>query len=89
MILIICEDSINLHIILDLQIIKSITKKHYALNNPNSCYKYMTTNFERDARKQVNILSKPRMIQKHMIFKLRCLPNLFKNRQMKKYCFIY
>ena len=62
-----------------------ITKKHFAYGSPEASYKYMTTNFERDARKQVKILSKDMGGETNYDFQSErwLLPNNSKNRQLK------
>ena len=45
-----------------------ITKSHFAYGSPESSYKYVTTNFERDARKQVKILSKDNSFDVNIFF---------------------
>lgn len=62
-----------------------ITKSHFAYGSPESSYKYVTTNFERDARKQVKILSKD--MGKEVNYEINSerwlLPNMARNRQLK------
>ncbi len=62
-----------------------ITKSHFAYGSPESSFKYVTTNFERDARKQVKILSKD--MGKEVNYEINSerwlLPNMARNRQLK------
>ena len=62
-----------------------INSDHFAYGNPEASYKYVTTNFERDARKQVKILSKDMGQETNYDFQTErwLLPNNSKNRQMK------
>ena len=61
------------------------TKYHYAMNHPNSCYKFMTSNFERHQRKQIGLLSRKVKNDQEIDSQVErwLLPNLSQNRQMK------
>ena len=62
-----------------------ITKKHFAYGSAESSYKFMTTNFERDSRSQVKLLSN--IMGRETNYDLNTerwlLPNMSRNRQMK------
>ena len=62
-----------------------ITKTHFAYGSPEASYKYMSTNFERDGRKQTKLLSKimggETNYEKNSERWL--LPNMSRKRQMK------
>ena len=62
-----------------------INRDHFAYGSPEASYKYVTTNFERDARKQVKILSKDMGEETNYDFQSErwLLPNNSKNRQLK------
>ena len=62
-----------------------VSRNHYALGKPNSCYKFMTTNFERNQRKQVNVLNVKAKNDSDIDNQVErwLLPNLSQNRQMK------
>ena len=62
-----------------------VSRNHYALKNPNSCYKFMTTNFERTQRKQINVLNVKTKNDSDIDNQVErwLLPNLSQNRQMK------
>ena len=62
-----------------------ITKKHFAYGNPESSYKYVSTNFERDARSQIKLLSKQMGGETNYDVNTErwLLPNMSRNRQMK------
>tara|TARA_S200000501_G_scaffold374988_1_gene425851 strand:+ start:1446 stop:3065 length:1620 start_codon:yes stop_codon:yes gene_type:complete len=62
-----------------------VSKNHYAMNQPNSCYKFMTTNFERSQRKQLNVLNVKAKNDADIDNQVErwLLPNLSQNRQLK------
>ena len=63
-----------------------ITKSHFAYGSPESSYKYVTTNFERDARKQVKILSKDmgKEVNYEMYLTNRTLPKFLNVRYLSE-----
>ena len=62
-----------------------ITKTHFAYGNPEASYAYMSTNFERDARRQTKLLSKYMGGETNYDINSErwLLPNMSRARQMK------
>ena len=62
-----------------------INADHFAYGSPDACYKFVSTNFERDRRKQVKILSQQigEEVNTNLQTERWLLPNLSRNRQTK------